>query len=335
MRSPSRRLHRIEIISAVLLLAVTVLLFAVGRLPHARPPLAVAVGPWIGYDPLVLQRELGQLPETLRLVELPSASDTLLALRDGRLGAAAVTLDEALRLRASITDLRVFAVLSHSLGADGIVLREGLDPAAGLAGRRVLLEDSAAGGLMLEAALQREGLGADAVQVVSTRAMHLQQRWDEGAAEAVICYEPLLTRLLRDGHTLLHSSRDLPGLVYDVLVARESTLRGRPREIEALLHSWEAGVAAFARPESLPMALLLPGSDLDERGYRSALAGLELFDLAQGDALLSAQDSPVRRVLPRLRQLLLARDESIAEVAPQDLLLPGLARPLLRPEGGR
>ena len=95
---PSPRERRARALAALLVAAVVALLLAVAAAPPPQPPLTVAMGPWLGYDPLVLLREQDRLPPELRLVELPSATDTLNALRDGRLDAAAVTLDEALRL---------------------------------------------------------------------------------------------------------------------------------------------------------------------------------------------------------------------------------------------
>lgn len=310
--SRSPRDQRARALAGALFFGVVALLAAVALVPPPTPPLAVAMGPWLGYDPLVLQREQGRLSSRVRLVELPSATDTLNALRDGRLDAAAVTLDEALRLWRRLPDLRVIAVLSESRGADGVVLRAGLDPAGGLSGRTVLVEDSAVGGLMLAASLRASGLGPDAVSVAQVRAVHLERRWQDGDAEAVVCYEPLLSRLLAQGHTLLHSTREIRGLVFDVLVAREPVIEGRADALAALLTAWQRGVAEFSAPAALPMGLLLPGTGLSEQDYRAALAGIEFFDVRRSHALLTAPDSALARVLPELSSLLTARGELVA-----------------------
>ena len=305
-------LRRLQIAGVLLFTALASLLLWIGWRPAPMAPLAVAIGPWIGYDPWVLVREQQRLPQSLRMIELPSATDTLNALRDGRIGAAGVTLDEALRLRAQLPDLRVIGVLSDSRGADGILLRQGLDPAAGLSGRRVLVEDGAVGGLLLAAALEREGLDTSAVTAIATRAMHLELRWRQGVGDAVVCYEPLLSRLLAEGHTLLHSTRELPGLIYDVVVARTAVLETRPADIEALLAAWEEGVLQFERPEQIDLQQITPGTGLEPSEYARALGGIRFFRREEGEALLSQSDSHLRAMLPDIQRQLEQRGELAA-----------------------
>jgi NitT/TauT family transport system substrate-binding protein len=303
--------RRAGTLALLLFLAVIAVLLAISAGPPPQPPLKVAMGPWLGYDPLILQRERDALPSALRLVELGSATDVQTALRDGRVEAAAVTLDEALRLQRHLADLRVVAVLSESRGADGILLRSGLDPAQGLRGRRVLVEDSAVGGLMLAAALEAEGLQPGEVQVTYLRVQHLERRWVEGAGDVLVAYEPLLSRQRAAGDTLLRSTRDLPGLVYDVLVARESARAQRATQLDALLAAWSESLPAFQPPDQLPLHLLLPGTGLDARDYRSALAGIDFFNLQRSQALLTGADPALVELLPRMAALLRSRGELI------------------------
>jgi NitT/TauT family transport system substrate-binding protein len=319
--------RRVRTLAVLLFVGVVAMLTGVAMTPPPQAPLTVAIGPWLGYDPLVLLREQDRLPPSIRLVEMPSATDTQTALRDGRIDAAGVTLDEALRLQRHVPDLRVIAVLSDSRGADGIVLRAGVDPGAGLAGRRVLVEDSAAGGLMLAAALRVEGLQIRHLQPVQVRAQHLEARWAEGDADAIVCYEPLLSRLLAEGHVLLHSTREMPGLIYDVLVARGAVVDARDDDLQRVLALWEEGVAAFRSAGALPFEQLVPGTGLTETEYRRALAGIEFFDTRRSHALLTETDSELARVLPGLAQLLESRgeivrfDSAVLSPAPQAALL--------------
>lgn len=322
-RAPRRGERRIGLLATLAFLGIVGLLAVVASAPPPHPPLVVAVGPWLGYDPLVLLREQERLPPDTRLVELPSATDTLGALGDGRVDAAAVTLDEALRLHVRLPDLRVIAVLSESRGADGVVLRAGLDPTVGLAGRRILVEDSAVGGLVLAAALNAEGLTPPQVRPVEVRAQHLARRWADADVDAIVAYEPLLSRLVGEGHILLHSTRELTGLVYDVLVVREAVLLERERELRQLLVAWDQAVAPFAAGDALPLDRLVPGTGLSENEYRRALEGIDFLAAARSQALLSGADTALQRLLPRFATLLqLPQAPSTPQAG--GLLMPGL-----------
>src|SRR5690606_6365224 len=122
-------------VSAHRLWGAAIAVVLAGCLPRAEQPLAVAVGPFPGYQPLYLARELGWYePETLRLVEYSAGTQSSRAFRNGVVDVAAVTLDEALLLAAEGLPLRIVAVLHSSTG--GIFLpnpaleRAGLEPDA-------------------------------------------------------------------------------------------------------------------------------------------------------------------------------------------------------------
>lgn len=248
--------------------------------PAPRPQLTIAVGPFIGYEPFVLAREMGWLGPRLRLVETLSNTETTQGLRDGSIGVAGVTLDEALRLRSDGVPVRVIAVLSDSRGADAVVLAPGVEGLAALRGQVVLVEASAVGFHILHTALASVGLDSSQVQVVQVQSALAPPRWRAGDAAGAVLYEPMLSELVAEGAVVAYSTADHPGLVLDVLVAREEVIRERGPELAEAMAAWDRAVQAFAEPERLPVEMLSMGVNLDAAGYRGALAGVLLFDAA-------------------------------------------------------
>lgn len=288
----------------VLGLAGVVLLVATLAPPAPPPPLRIAIGPWIGYEPLVLARENEWLGPDLRLVETLSNTETNQALRDGSADLAGVTLDEALRLRSDGVPIRIVAVLSDSRGADALVAREGIAGLADLRGRRVLVEDTAVGYFLLQSALQSVGLDRSDVRQVQVQSSYLPARWRAGDADAAVAYEPMLTELLAQGGQVLFSTHDHPGLVLDVLVARQKVLDERRPGVVAALRAWDRAVAEFGRPTLLPLDLLAADGRQTPDEYRRALAGVELFDLAEGRDWLAGRPSRLDQALESLAAVL-------------------------------
>ena len=104
--------------------------------PVPAAPLALGLNAWVGYDPLVLARERGLIDtRAVKVIELSSSSETLRHFRNRLLDAAALTLDEALRLADEGFDPRVVAVLSASAGADVVLAVPEVRDLAGLRGR--------------------------------------------------------------------------------------------------------------------------------------------------------------------------------------------------------
>lgn len=198
-------------------------------------PLRVAVQPWCGYQFLTLAEQEGWLPSgQVELLRVPLAADSSRALREGRVDAAALTLDEVLLLLAQGVELSVVLVFDVSAGADVLLVKPGIRSLAELEGQRIGIEqDSALGRIVLASALEAAGLRRAQVTVVPIREDHLAA-WQSGALDAVVTYAPSLGRLEALGLQRLFSSRDMPRLVMDVLAVRRDRISGRAAALESL-----------------------------------------------------------------------------------------------------
>lgn len=306
--SPRERSNRFEAVAwglpLVLVVAGLVALVAWLAPPPPPAPLRVAVGPWIGYEPLVLASETNDLPASVRLVEAVSNTESTQLLREGMADLAGFTLDEAIRLSSDGVDLRIVAVLSDSRGADALVVRPGIKDLAQLRGQRVLVEDTAVGQLILDRALAEGGLSQLDIRKAQVQASYLARRWREGDAAAAVVYEPFLSEFEAEGAVTLFSTAAHPGLVLDVLVARTDVLESRRDDVVALLQAWDRSVAAFRKPGSLPLDILTADGRLDADGYRHALSGIAFFDLGESRRFFDGSPSPMQSSIDALSAIL-------------------------------
>lgn len=275
-----------------LMFACCLLLTACGAPPQL--PLRIGVNPWVGYDPLVLARERRLLdPGELRVVELESSRESARQLRNGLLDAAGLTLAETVELAAAGIDLKVIAVLSLSRGADAVIARE-VSSSAALKGARLGMEDGALAHVMLRRLLEAGGLRRDDVQVFTMPVVEHEQAMRRQQVDAVITFEPVISRLLAAGYHVVLDSANMPGEVVDVLVIRTDALAARPQQARALLHAFEQGRRALLAQPADAARTLAAGADLDADEYVRALGNLRLFSVEESAALLAAvPDVPV------------------------------------------
>lgn len=186
-------------------------------------PLNVASHVWPGYELIFLARSLGWLPsDTVRLIETTSATRSLAALADGRVDAAALTLDEMLLARSQGIALQAVLVFNTSAGADAVLSRPDIREPSQLRGKRIGAETTALGALMLDRLLARGGLTRQDVQIENlTPDAHLTI-WRTGTLDAVVTYEPQVSHLMQLGAYRLLDSRQLPDTIFDVLAVRSS-----------------------------------------------------------------------------------------------------------------
>ncbi|WP_374406472.1 ABC transporter substrate-binding protein [Hydrogenophaga sp.] len=264
------------------------LLVACGPAPVG--PLKVGLNPWVGYDPLVLARDKSLLDaRKVKVVELSSSSDSLRQFRNGQLDAAALTLDEALRLADAGEDIRIIAVLSMSAGADVVMARQDIRSPADLRGRHIAVERTTVGALMLQRLLQAGGLAMGDVFVHNMEASQHLSALRSGLVEAAVTFEPLAGTMRVEGFRSVFDSRQMPGEIADVIVVHARTLASRPDQVLELARGWRRGLEVFQKEPQLSAELLSAGVDLSPADYLSTLKGLRFVDDHENRALLGGR----------------------------------------------
>lgn len=258
--------------------------------PLPLAPLKLGLNPWVGYDPLVLARDRELLdPAQVKVVELASSSETLRHLRNGLLDAAALTLDETLRLADDGVDVRIVLLLSTSAGADVVMARPDITAPAALRGRSIAVERTTVGALMLQRLLQAGGLQPHEVQVRNLEASQHLAALRNGLVEAAVSYEPLAGALKAEGLRPVFDSRQMPGDIVDVLVVRAEVLDRRRPQVEAAVLGWRRGLSVLESHPQASAELLAAGSDLSPGDYLSSLKGLKFYGEQEGQALMSGR----------------------------------------------
>lgn len=273
----------------------------VGCSPVPPAPLKLGMNAWVGYDPLILARERGLIDtRTWKVVELPSSSDTLRHFRNRLLDAAALTLDEVLRLADEGFDPRVVAVLGESAGADVVMGRPVLRDLSSLRGRTVAVEATTVGALMLQRLLSAAGLQPGDVQVMNVESTQHLSLLRSGRIDAAVSYQPLASQLQAAGFEAIFDSRQMPGDIVDVLAVSARCLDERPAQVQALLSGWQRGLQALEQEPVLSAGLLAPGVELSPDDYLATFKGLRFHSAAQSLALLSGRPKALGQASDRL-----------------------------------
>ena len=251
-------------------------------------PLSVGIHPWIGYESLYLAREFGWLPPGVNLHEGKVASDSMASLQAGQIDAAALTLDEVLQVRAAGVPLVAVLVFDVSAGADMVLARPGIDTLKQLAGKRIGVERSAVGALMLAKTLEAAGLFANDVTVLDLPPDRQLAAWHAGEVDVVATYEPTASLLKREGAVQLFDSRQMPDTIFDVLAVRQDRVAGRELILSALLsaHFKALDHLRINRQDGLYRISAHEGIQFSEA--QRALNGIELPDLQGNQGYLSS-----------------------------------------------
>ncbi len=268
-------------------------------------PLRIASEKWCGYQFMFLAQQEGWLPKSgLELRETGFASDSVVALKQGQVDGAALTLNEVLLLRDQGMPLSVVTVFDFSAGADVVLVKPAISRLADLKGQRIGVEATSLGVVMLSKVLEAAGLHRGDVTVINMDEDHLAA-WDSANMDAVLTYEPALSRLQKQGLVNIYDSRKLPLVIVDVLAVRPEAAERHAEALRALIAGHFRALTQW-RNNPIDTAYRLAarlGVKADE--VKGVFKGLDLPDAAYNRKYLTAPAAEMTQSTQAIARILI------------------------------
>ncbi|MGR9115391.1 MAG: ABC transporter substrate-binding protein [Gammaproteobacteria bacterium] len=267
-------------------------LFLTACEPDTARTITVGTNLWPGYQTLYLARSLEAFERrSIKLVEMPSSTETALAFRNGSLDVAGLTLDEALNLLQYDPSLKVILVMDISMGADVLLAKPDIDSLENLKGKRVGVEYTAVGAILLQGALRAANLSiADIDLLPITFDLH-ESSFSEGLVDAIVTFEPVKSKLLTLGAKQLFDSSQLPGRIVDVLVTRQTLIKNYPDLLRTIVAGHFLALNYLREHPEEAVVHIAPNMALEPDQVLQQLEAMILPNLATSKQWLSG-DSP-------------------------------------------
>ena len=272
------------------LFSTIALIWLVAACTPRQEPLNIGGGTYLGYQPLFLAAATLQCPtcsdntrfignKPIEFRTLQSTSSVLRLFRARELDGALLSLDEAISLHQQTAgDVCIVEVLSESTSADAIVARKGLDSHEPFV---VGYEQSFVGAYLLVEAINKLDWHKSKITVrYVTPSQHVTTLLN-GDVDAMVTFEPYLSRLLTDHTEVLFSSANLPGEILNVMVLRKQAYLQHKDLIEWLMNDYLAsGVQAIKEASPVAVTYLEESMGLSKENLLTSLQGLYFYTQA-------------------------------------------------------
>ena len=165
---------------------------------------------------------------------------SMVAFSSGQLDAVTMTNGDALVTGATGGKNVMILVNDYSNGNDMIIAAPGIGSVADLKGKKVGVEIGFVSHLLLLNALEKAGLTEADVELVNVPTNETPQVLASGAVSAIVAWQPSSGQALDlvPGSTAIYTSRDEPGLIYDVLAVSPESLSARKADWETVAKVW-------------------------------------------------------------------------------------------------
>lgn len=198
---------------------------------------------WPGYAPVMVAEALGYFAdEGLEVVWRfeDDRSVVMAAMARGDIDMDMRTIGEHQGTPRDESTLGVIiGTIDVSLGGDGVVVDQSIDSAADLKGRIFASEPNVPARLLIQVMLKKEGLTLADVKLKEVATADSITVFGDPSIMGLATYEPYLSQLLkltsRPGAKILVSSKDYPGIITDIITARNDALAADPEKFRKFL----------------------------------------------------------------------------------------------------
>lgn len=174
----------------------------------------------------------------------------------------------------------------YSNGNDMIVAKPGIKSIKELKGKKIGIEVGLVEHLLLLHALAGAGMKEQDVTLVNAKTNETPQVLGSKEVDAIGAWQPVSGQAMKTlpGSRPVYTSREAPGLIYDVLAVSPASLAGRRAEWVKLIAVWDRVVHYIDDPKTQDDAVKIMAArvGLEPDAYKALLKGTRLLDLAAG-----------------------------------------------------
>ena len=281
------------------------LLFATaGAQPSSAAGLTIGYSDWPGWVAWQVAIDKGWLKEagldvTFQWFDYSASMDAFAA---GKLDANLMTNGDTLVTGSGGGKGIIIMATDYSNGNDTVIAKPGIKDIKALKGKKVGVEVGLVDHLLLLDAFKKSGMNPKDVTLVNSKTNELPQVLASGQVDAVACWQPISGQAMKGvpGSRPVWTSKQSPGLIYDVLAVSPTKLAANKDAWIKLIKVWGKVVKYINDPKTQPDALKIMSArvGLTPETYKPLLGGTKLLDLKEiakvfkkGDGLTSMYGS--------------------------------------------
>lgn len=247
----------------------------------ARAEIKVGYSDWPGWVAWAIAEQQGYFKKhgaSVKLVWFPNYSDSIAALSSGQLDANCQTWSDTMAPLAKGIALKVVLVNDNSAGNDALMAAPKYKSVKDLKGKTVALEEFSVSHFVLATALARSGMTQKDVKVVNLSAGDAAAAFLSGRVDAATVWNPWVNKIELSGKgKALFTSRDMPGLVPDLLVAQEKSLAANRADFVGMVKAWYEVEKFIREKPDEAVKIMSKVVELSPEEYKVFLPGTRFF----------------------------------------------------------
>lgn len=263
----------------------------------AHAEVKVGVSDWPGWVAWYVAEQKGFFKKhgaDVKLVWFANYTDSISALSAGQLDANSQTWSDTMGPLAKGIPIKTILVNDNSAGNDALVAGPKIKRFADLKGKTIALEEFSVSHFVLVNALAKNGMKVSDVKIVNLAAGDAAAAFMSGRVDAAVVWSPWIHQIESSGKgKALFTSKELPGLIPDLLVAQEKAIKTKRKDLVGMIKAWFDTVAFIQSKPDEAAAIMSKVVSLKPEEYKVFLPGTRFFDAKLNQEAMGPATQPL------------------------------------------
>ncbi len=251
----------------------------------------LGVEPWLGYAPWYIAQEKGYFEKydlNVKITSFDTDADFNAALASDKIDVGCVASHTALQLQENGIDSKIVLLLDASETADAIISKTA-GSIADLKGQQVAYEEGTTSDLLLNYALDQNGMSIDDIQKVPMDADAAGAAVIAGKVPVAVTYEPYITEAKAKDADLktIYTGSQKEGLISDVFVAKTEFIDENADAMTKLAKAWGDSIDYYNSDTDDAQEIIAKNIGSKKADLETAFAGVKYFGLEDNETALT------------------------------------------------
>lgn len=248
----------------------------------ADNPFVLAISPMAGWYAWYGIQDSGIFEKNgvnVKIEFFPVYSDSLTAFYSGRVDGVCIAGSDTIAPYNESVDLKTILVTDTSYGADGLVVKEGINSVEDLKGKSVATEVGTLEHMFLLKTLEKYGMTIDDIDFVNMTINDAGPAFIAGSVDAAVLWEPTLSMAVNDGGgKILYSSRETPGLIPDTFAVSQRVMNSSGEYVQKIVDSWFDGTKLLNERNPEFIKEIAEDAEISTEEYLNMVDGVTIYD---------------------------------------------------------
>jgi NitT/TauT family transport system substrate-binding protein len=252
---------------------------------RAAEPIKIGYSDWPGWVAWEIAKEKGLFKKNgvdVQLVWFAVYTDSLTALNTGKIDANCSAWCDVIAPLAEGVKLKVVLINDNSAGNDAIIGKPGIKSVKELKGKTVATELGTVEHFMLLQALAKNGMSEKDIQYKNLTVPDAAAAFIAGKVDGAGVWQPWINQVQKEGKgTVLFTSKEIPGLIPDLLVFQEKIVTAREADVQKIVATWFEVLAFIKSNEKEAIKIMAKVVEQKPEDYLAFMPGTKFFGVKE------------------------------------------------------